>query len=62
MTASERLKAWQELECPKPDWETFKRMMTQCNNNTLVVQSLWAKTKRYNESLQKTPSQNSSNN
>lgn len=51
MTASERLQAWQELDNPKPDWQTFKRMMGQFNNNTSVVQSLWAKTKHHNESL-----------
>jgi hypothetical protein len=41
MTAAERMKAWESLDSPKPDWETFKRMLPSCNNNPLVVRSLW---------------------
>ena len=43
MTANERIKAWENLGEPKPDWETFKRMMGQFNNNSLVVRTLWLK-------------------
>jgi len=41
MTAQERMKAWKNLSEPKPDWETFKRMLPSCNNNPLVVRTLW---------------------
>ena len=43
MTANERMKAWENLSSPKPDWETFKRMLPSCNNNPLVVRTLWIK-------------------
>jgi len=43
MTAKERMKAWENLNSPKPDWETFKRMMSVLNNNPLVVRTLWLK-------------------
>jgi pyruvate-formate lyase-activating enzyme len=43
MTTQERMKAWENLSEPKPNWETFKRMMAQFNNNPLVVRTLWIK-------------------
>jgi hypothetical protein len=43
MTTEERMKAWEDLGSPKPDWETFKRMLPSCNNNSLVVRTLWLK-------------------
>jgi len=43
MTAKERMQAWERLSEPKPDWETFKRMMPKCNNNELVVRTMWLK-------------------
>ena len=43
MTAKERMKDWESLSDPKPDWETFKRMMSQLNNNKLVVRTMWLK-------------------
>ena len=43
MTTRERMKAWEDLGLPKPDWETFKRMLPSCNNHPLVVRTLWLK-------------------
>ena len=43
MTTRERMKAWENLGEPKPDWETFKRMMSQFKNKPLVVRTLWLK-------------------
>ena len=43
MTTKEKMKAWEDLGSPKPDWETFKRMLASCNNNPLVVRTLWLK-------------------
>ena len=43
MTAKERMKDWESLSDPKPDWETFKRMMSQFNDNKLVVRTMWLK-------------------
>ena len=37
------MKDWESLSDPKPDWETFKRMMSQLNNNKLVVRTMWLK-------------------
>jgi len=41
MKAEERMKAWEQLTWPKPDWETFKRMLPSCKNNPLVVKTIW---------------------
>ena len=41
MTAEKRMKAWEQLDWPKPDWETFKRMMPMFKNNALVVRTIW---------------------
>ncbi len=41
MTAEKRMKAWEQLDWPKPDWETFKRMMPAFKNNALVVRTIW---------------------
>ena len=43
MTPEERKKAWENLSSPKPDWETFKRMLPSCNDNALVVRTMWLK-------------------
>ena len=43
MTPKERMESWENLGEPKPDWETFKRMLLSCNNNPLVVRTLWIK-------------------
>lgn len=43
MTPKERMESWENLGEPKPDWETFKRMLPSCNNNPLVVRTLWIK-------------------
>lgn len=43
MTAKERKESWENLNFPKPDWETFKRMLPNCQNCPLVVRTLWLK-------------------
>ena len=43
MTTRERMQSWENMSDPKPDWETFKRMMGQLNNNALVVKTMWLK-------------------
>ena len=39
--AEERKKSWTELPEPKPDWETFKRMLPVFNFNALAVHRSW---------------------
>ena len=46
MSAEERLRSWEQLNWPKPDWETFKRMMPMFENNALVVRTIWLRKKR----------------
>ena len=43
MKPEDRKKAWQNLPLPKPDWETFKRMLPVFNFDTLEVQRRWIK-------------------
>jgi hypothetical protein len=43
MKSEERLKAWEDLDWPKPSWETFKRMMPMFKNDPLVVRTIWIK-------------------
>ena len=41
MTPTERKLAWTLLPFPKPEWETFKRMLPVCSNNPEVVLTKW---------------------
>ena len=43
MKPEDRKKAWQNLPLPKPDWETFKRMLPVFNFDTLEVHRRWIK-------------------
>jgi hypothetical protein len=43
MKAEERMKAWEQLPSPKPDWETFKRMLPSCKNDPSAVRTIWMK-------------------
>ena len=48
MKPEERKKSWEELPEPKPDWETFKRMLPVFNFNALEVHRAWtAKEQQY---------------
>ena len=47
MKPEDRKKEWQNLPFPKPDWETFKRMLPLFNFDTLEVHRKWiAKTNK----------------
>ena len=37
------MKLWTDLDLPKPNWETFKRMMPVFNNDALLVRKIWLK-------------------
>tara|TARA_A100001515_G_scaffold107957_1_gene88795 strand:- start:2020 stop:2178 length:159 start_codon:yes stop_codon:yes gene_type:complete len=41
MKPEDRKKSWQELPLPKPDWETFKRMLPVFNFDALEVHRKW---------------------
>ena len=41
MKIEDRKKAWEKLPFPKPDWETFKRMLPVFNFNALEVHRKW---------------------
>ena len=41
MKPEERKKSWDDLPEPKPDWETFKRMLPVFNFNALAVHRSW---------------------
>lgn len=41
MKPEDRKKTWQDLPLPKPDWETFKRMLPVFNFNALEVHRSW---------------------
>ena len=50
MTMKERLKAWEQLNSPKPNWESFKRMMPMFKNDPMVVKTMWLRNIRKNQS------------
>jgi hypothetical protein len=41
LTRKEEMEHWKKMPFPKPDWETFKRMMPQFGGNPLAVQIQW---------------------
>ena len=43
MSPTERGKAWMQMRHPKPDWETFKRMLPVFDNNPKIVLAKWLK-------------------
>lgn len=45
MDSKERMKMWTDLDSPKPSWETFKRMLSACGNDPLVVKARWTRKK-----------------
>tara|TARA_R100000149_G_scaffold60092_1_gene29164 strand:+ start:479 stop:655 length:177 start_codon:yes stop_codon:yes gene_type:complete len=56
MAPTERKSAWASMPSPKPEWETFKRMLPACNNNPEVVQARWLKSRSRWQHLKVTPS------
>lgn len=41
MTAQQRLTAWKNLAEPKPDWETFKRLLVSTDGDVFATRSVW---------------------
>ncbi len=41
--SQDRMKAWDDLVEPKPEWELFKRLLPACDWNSLAVHERWLK-------------------
>jgi len=41
--SQDRLKAWNDLVEPKPEWELFKRLLRDCDWNPLLAHERWLK-------------------
>ena len=41
--SEDRLKAWNDLAEPKPEWELFKRLLPACDWNPLLAHERWLK-------------------
>ena len=44
--SQDRLKAWNDLLEPKPEWELFKRLLRDCDWNPLLAHERWLKPMR----------------
>jgi hypothetical protein len=43
MKPEERKKLWENMQEPKMDWETFKRMLPAFNNDIVKLRAKWLK-------------------